>query len=161
MSSSEPLALERDRGRDDVDRLAAREEAPQRPVDAPVRRTVEVVGLEDLDDVGDGLVRQEHRAEHRCLGLHVVRRKPVPLAGRQASDIVGRARHLPLPLEAHAAGGPVPQSGTLRPAGEGDSGQPLWIVPRAGRGAEIPCHSASDLRFPHVDNHVEQCESHV
>ena len=155
------VTLERDGGRDDVDRLAPGEQATQRGVDATVRRTVEVVGLEDLDDVGDGLVRQEHRAEHRGLGLHVVRRQPMPFARRQASNIVGRTRHLPLPLGAHVAAGPAPQPGDATPGGhEATVDNHCGLFPCRSR-SEIPCHSASDLRFPHVDNHVEQCESQV
>ena len=44
----------------------------QRRVDLGVGRTVEVVGLEHLDDVGDGLGRQHHGTEHRLLGLEVL-----------------------------------------------------------------------------------------
>ena len=35
---------------------------------------VEVIGLEDLDDVGDGLLGLEHGPQDRLLGIEVVRR---------------------------------------------------------------------------------------
>ncbi|WP_348774211.1 hypothetical protein [Micromonospora sp. WMMD1155] len=43
-------------------------------------RPVEVVGLEDLDDVGDGVLGEQHAAENALLGCHVLRRGLVELA---------------------------------------------------------------------------------
>ena len=62
------------RERDRVDGLALRPEREHRAVDRPVRPTVEVGGVEDLRDGPDGRLGEEHRAEHRLLGLEVLRR---------------------------------------------------------------------------------------
>ena len=98
-----------------IDGVAARVQLAEHLEDPPVGRSVEVLGLQELDDVGDGLGRQHHRAKGRCFRLHVVGRdagRPVP---RKADDVVSRADDTAHPLS------PVPVSelGTLRPAGVG------------------------------------------
>lgn len=51
--------------------------------DVLVRGAVEVAGLHLLQDVGDGVLGQQHAAEHGLLGRHVLRRLPADvLAGR-------------------------------------------------------------------------------
>src|SRR5699024_2023895 len=45
-------------------------------IDGFVSRLVEVIAFHRLDAVGDGVLRQEHRAEHALLGLDVLRRGP-------------------------------------------------------------------------------------
>ena len=41
---------------------------------------VEVAGLEDLDDVGDGVLGEQHAAQHALLGGDVLRRRLVVAA---------------------------------------------------------------------------------
>ncbi len=65
---------------DGVVDLALGVEVEECPVDRFVLWTVEVSGLEDLDDLFDGAGRQEHRAEDGPLGFEVERRLPVRLA---------------------------------------------------------------------------------
>ncbi|MBM0206250.1 hypothetical protein JNW90_26955 [Micromonospora sp. STR1s_5] len=45
-----------------------------------MHRPVEVVGLEDLDDVGDGVLGEQHAAEDALLGRDVLGRGLVELA---------------------------------------------------------------------------------
>ena len=66
--------LELVRERDRVDRLALRPEREHRAVDRPVRAPVEVGGVEDLGDGADRRLGEQHRPEHRLLGLEVLRR---------------------------------------------------------------------------------------
>ena len=72
---------------DRVGRLTAAVKVEHRVVDQLVRRAVEVGALELLDAVGDGVLAQQHAAEHRLLGPDVLRRQPVvggpALAGRR------------------------------------------------------------------------------
>ena len=77
-------------------------------VDLAVRGPVEVLGVEDLDDVGHGVGRQEHRPEHRPFGFEVLRREA--MAGRDADDLFSRACHpwtppfrTPTPTDARTA----------------------------------------------------------
>jgi hypothetical protein len=122
---------------------------------------IEVAGLEDLDDVGHRLVGQEHRSEDGGLGLQVVWRKAMSVTGRQTPD-VGCARQLPLPLAAPADGaGLAPRPGDGTRVGSMTTVDNPGGLLRCRSRDEIPCHTASDLGFPHVENHVEQCESHV
>src|SRR4051812_14660458 len=65
---------------DRVGRLAATVEVEDRVVDGLVRRAIEVAWLEDLDDIGDGVLGQQHPAEHALLGDDVLRWGPVELA---------------------------------------------------------------------------------
>src|SRR4051794_31327465 len=68
---------------DGVGRLALRVDVEDRLVDRLVRGLVEVVALEDLDDVGDGVLGQQHAAQYRLLGVQILRRHP--LEGRPAT----------------------------------------------------------------------------
>ena len=58
---------------DGVGRLAAPVEVQDGVVDALVRGPVEIAGPQPLEDVGDGVLREQHPAEHRLLGGHVLR----------------------------------------------------------------------------------------
>ena len=78
-----------DRG-DRVDGVAAAVDLAERAEDLRVRAAVEVARFDELDHVGDRVARQHHRAEHRLLGVEVVRRNPVR---PQAPDVVSRANH--------------------------------------------------------------------
>ena len=69
------LALELGAEGDDVDLLAPVVQREDGAVDEPVRVAVEVVGRERLGDRRDGVGVDEHGAEHRLLGLEVVRRE--------------------------------------------------------------------------------------
>ena len=60
--------------RDRVGRLAAAVEVEDGVVDQLVRRAVEVGAADDLDDVGDGVLAEQHGAEHGLLGVLVLRR---------------------------------------------------------------------------------------
>ena len=119
---------------DRVGRLAAAVEVEDRVVDQLVRRAVEVVALEHLDAVGDGVLGQQHAAEHGLLGVDVLRRHPV--VGTVTGT--GVAAHVQLG-DRHAAFlsnlGDVPLSDS-RPEG---SDIPLWdcCPPTYGRGATL------------------------
>jgi hypothetical protein len=56
--------------------LTAGVEVEDRLIDGFVSGLIEVIALHRLDAVGDGVLRQEHRAEHALLGLDVLRRGP-------------------------------------------------------------------------------------
>ncbi|OLE29943.1 MAG: hypothetical protein AUG44_02515 [Actinobacteria bacterium 13_1_20CM_3_71_11] len=62
---------------DRIGRFAPPVEVENRVEDPRVVGPVEVGDLEDLDDVGDGVLRQQHPAEDALLGRHVLRRRPV------------------------------------------------------------------------------------
>jgi hypothetical protein len=62
--------------RDRVGRLAPAVEVEDRVVDQLVRRSIEVVAAEDLDDVGDGVLGQHHAAQDTLLGGDILRRGP-------------------------------------------------------------------------------------
>jgi hypothetical protein len=81
-------------GGDGVDRLPAGVDRAEGLEDLPVRGPVEVLGPDQLDDIGDRFRRQHHRAEHRLLGLEVVGRHPVR---PDPPDLLRRAHHRPLP----------------------------------------------------------------
>ena len=70
-------ALQLGRHGDRVGGLAAAVEVEDAVVDGLVGGPVEVVGPQHLDDVGDGVLAQQHAAEHRLLGGEVLRRLPV------------------------------------------------------------------------------------
>jgi hypothetical protein len=65
---------------DQVGGLAAAVHVDDRVEDDRVLGLVEVVGLDDLDDVGDGVLGQQHAAQHALLGGDVLRRRAVELA---------------------------------------------------------------------------------
>ena len=88
-------------------------------VDVPVRRLVEVAGLDvRLDRGGDRVAREQHRAEQRLLGLEVVRRDPTARASTHRIRSSG-----PLPLPASATPG---LHHATRPRSEGE--QPVHCV---------------------------------
>ena len=85
---------------DGVGRLAAAVEVEDRVVDLLVGGAVEVAGPQHLDDVGDGVLGQHHRAEHGLLGLDGLGRRAVELARAgarpgAAPDLVDHRHALP------------------------------------------------------------------
>ena len=90
------VTCELGRDRDRVGRFAATIEVEDRVVDRLVRRPVEVGGLEHLDDVGDRVLAQQHRAEHALLGDNVLRRRAVELdaAGVSARPTAGESHDI-------------------------------------------------------------------
>ena len=66
---------------DRVGRLAAPVQVDDGVEDHLVRRPVEVGASERLDDVGDGVLAQQHRAEHALLGGQILRRCAVQRSG--------------------------------------------------------------------------------
>ena len=62
---------------DRVGGLPAAEEVEHGIEDQLVRRAVEVVRLDRLEVLGDRVLVEQHRAEHRLLGVEVLRRDPV------------------------------------------------------------------------------------
>ena len=60
--------------RDRVDRFPSGEQVDDRLVDDLVRGAVEVRGVDDLHDLGDGVLRQEHATKDALFGLDVMRR---------------------------------------------------------------------------------------
>jgi hypothetical protein len=84
---------------DDVDGLAPRVQASEGGVDLRVGRAIEVLDVQDLDDIGDGLGREHHGSQYRFLGLEVLRRDATVVQG-YGSEFVSRASHgrAPLPL---------------------------------------------------------------
>ena len=139
-------------GRDDVDGLALGEEHTERLIDLAVGRTVEVVCLEDLDDVGHRFGGQEHRAQDRSLGIEVLWGHPVP---GDLDDFVSDARHSrPLLHRSNPTPDATPRD--RAPTVENGCG-----LPRRRWGTEVCCHSASDLRFHHVDSHVDKCGERI
>ena len=92
--------------RDRVGRLAAAVEVDDRVVDDLVGRAVVVDALDHVDDVGDRVLRQQHRAEHALLRRVVLRRRPVTRGARRAAGLVGRRSVAPglvgVPLEGDA-----------------------------------------------------------
>src|SRR5687768_974077 len=84
---------------------------------------------------------------------------PSPVGKRRTSSAV-RAIY-PSPAEPALAAGPLLDLGEATPAHGGATVDNLGGLFGCRSRAQNDCHSASDLRFPHVDNHVEDCESHV
>ena len=60
--------------RDGVDRLVAVRQLGHHAKDFAMRLAIEVVGVEDFKGLVDGLVLEQDRAEHRLLGLQILRR---------------------------------------------------------------------------------------
>ena len=69
-----PAVVERARERDRVDDVALAVHLQDRAVDGRVRPAVEVVGLEQLRDDRDRVLRDQHRAQDRLLGVDVLGR---------------------------------------------------------------------------------------
>src|SRR5207302_3788189 len=88
---------------DRVDGLAPRVDSEDRLEDPAVRRTIEVLRLQCLDDTRDRLAREHHRAEDRLFRLHVVRWDAV---GARACQIFGDGCHIPLPERRSTLSGP-------------------------------------------------------
>ncbi|OPZ48662.1 MAG: hypothetical protein BWY91_03168 [bacterium ADurb.BinA028] len=63
--------------RDRIGRLAAAIEVEDRLIDRLVGRSIEVDSAQHLDRVGDGVLGQQHRAQHRLLGVDILWRKPI------------------------------------------------------------------------------------
>ena len=61
---------------------------------------VEVLGVEHLGGVGDRALRKQHRAEHRLLGVEVLRRDERGVVGRRGG---GRRSHVCIqqPVDGH------------------------------------------------------------
>ena len=68
---------QRRRDRDRVGRLASPVQVEDSVEDGGVGRAVEVARAEDLDDVGDRVLRQQHAAEHALLRRDVLRRRAI------------------------------------------------------------------------------------
>ena len=75
--TSSPRRLSSADDGDRVDRLAPAVEVDHRVEDGLVRRAVEVGAADRLDHVGDGVLGEQHRAEHGLLGVVVLGRHPV------------------------------------------------------------------------------------
>ena len=75
-------------------------EVEDRVEDDLVRRPVEVVAVQHLDDVGDRVLAQQHAAEHRLFRRDVLRRLTVVLGRRRRrpAEIVGDCHAGPLHL---------------------------------------------------------------
>jgi hypothetical protein len=96
-----------------IGRLAPTVQVDDRVIDDLVGRTVEVDATDRLDDVGDGVLRQQHRAQHRLLGRVISRRGPLPpTAARWSAEdrvvILGRLVRARPPAELGDTHGPHP-----------------------------------------------------
>ena len=123
--------------RDRVGRLARADERAHGVVDELVGRLVEVLGADpELGHRGDGVRRQEQRAEQRRLGLDVVRRNPAGAAPRPSFRALNHAADT---LAYSSCGLPEDGPGTFQPV--------LWIVARSlWMGADG--HSSATGRAP-------------
>ncbi|SQD98688.1 hypothetical protein FMEAI12_4850045 [Parafrankia sp. Ea1.12] len=131
-----PAQLGRDA--DDVGRLPTAVEVADRGVDGGVRRPVEVARTEDLDDVRDRVLREQHAAQHALLRRKIVGRGAIELdrGSRPARD-VGDAQASPSRMStgppAHRrdrAIGAAPCAGSSRPDPTGpDPTGPDFIEP--------------------------------
>ena len=124
-----PLELGGDGDR--VGRLAAAVEVDDRVVDDLVGGPVEVDAAHDLGDVGDGVLGQQHRAEHALLGGVVLRRRAVAGPGRALARLVGRRAVAPV---VHRS-----RSGEARagPARRCSRGLRAWRVRRSVTGVTV------------------------
>lgn len=100
--------------RDRVDRLALAVHVDDGAVDRLVGGLVELVALEDLHDLGDGVLGQLHPAEDGLLGVLVLRRDPLKVGGRRPEGVgsiavaVLRRQHRGIALEEVAFAGRCP-----------------------------------------------------
>jgi hypothetical protein len=75
---------------DAVGRLAPPVQVQDGVEDRGVHRAVEIMRFEDLDDVGDGVLGQQHAAQHALLGCDVLgRRFFEPARGRRSGAGLG------------------------------------------------------------------------
>ena len=79
---------------DRVGGLAARVQVEDRVVDALVCGTVEVAGTQDLQHVGDRVLAQQHSAQYRLLGGHVLRGLAAEVLARRGRGGI-RVRRMP------------------------------------------------------------------
>ena len=63
--------------RDEVDGLAAFEQAQGGAINQPVRFPVEILGIEHVRNLGDGALLDQHGAQHGLFGLDVLRRHSI------------------------------------------------------------------------------------
>ena len=84
MRLQQSAAVEFGGHRDGVGGLPAPVEIEDGVVDVLVRGAVEVAGPQLLEHVGDGVLAQQHAAEHGLLGRHVLR--------RLATEVLARGR---------------------------------------------------------------------
>ena len=150
MSSRIPARFSASIAGDDVDGLAPGVEPAQDLVDPAVGGAVEVVGLQDLDDVGDGLGREHHGAEDRTPRPRRSAEGPAGRSWRCAARL-RHARHDPHPSPTIAPrNGPMHRAprteATLRP------GKFHWISGvdccAAGRGERFLVTPALTCAFP-------------
>ena len=100
--AQQPAAVQLGRHRHRVGGLPAPVQVQDRVVDVLVCRAIEVAGPQPFEDIGDGVLAQQHPAQHRLLGGHILRWLTAEfLAGRRsvhASRYVIDDRHrLPPP----------------------------------------------------------------
>jgi hypothetical protein len=86
-------ALQLGRHSDGVGGLAPAVEIENAVVDRLVGRAVEVVGPENLDHVGDGVLAQQHAAEYRLLGREVLRGLTVERTATLLRTCLARRAH--------------------------------------------------------------------
>ena len=118
--------LELGRHRDGVGGLAAAVEVDDRVVDDLVGRAVEVDAADQVGDVGDGVLGQQHRAEHALLGGVVLRRGAVAGTGGTLAGLVARGSVAPV------LGGRLREA---RPVGTPLVGAPAVVLGDAHAGA--------------------------
>ena len=125
---------------DRVRGLATAVQVEDRVVDRLVRRAVEVVAAQLLDDVGDGVLRDHHAAEDALLGGDVLRRGPVELAGaarpRRHAVLELFDRHRPIPASTSTYRTLVLPGGsdTLRDRAPGEVRRPAYADVENGPG---------------------------
>jgi hypothetical protein len=76
---------------DAVGRLSPPVQIQDRVEDRGVHRPIEVVALEDLHHVGDGVLGEQHPAQHALLGGDVLRRRLVETAVPRRAAPAGRS----------------------------------------------------------------------
>ncbi len=81
---------------DRVGGFAAPEQVDDRVVDDLVAGAVEVDAAQHLGHIGDGVLGQQHRAQDRLLGGHVLRGRAVARAERRFAGRVGRRAVAPV-----------------------------------------------------------------
>ncbi len=102
---------------DGIGGLAAPVQVEDDLVDDLVRGPVVVGALDDVEDIGDGVLGQQHAAEHALLGGDVIRRRALELAAAAVRHDLRHAhrRTSPCPSPYQPANSPQPPGGDLRP----------------------------------------------